>query len=356
MNSRQSFVILLGTVLGLSTVMLPEVPSLGAPLLAGTAGQVERTNATPITTAQGQFQYAGRTFPLFPVQLAVRPELPSPLRLEDGTEVVTCLEINDEFTLVPVTVENGAPLDYSRRQWAKGRQLDVDSNDFPTLAATGRHAAGELRQTKTITRRPITQITEAGQPGGLSGAGFLAPDENILSVLIGDNQTVVALGLTHRELARPLFHLWNLLLARNEAHQRQAMHRLRYRGKEVHVTWQGSRGWQESIFADEVQGMYELETWRELDAQEKTFLDQHYAQLNSAERATLAAALSRVHSGEMAPFYIQRYGFYEGHTAYRADPIAIAFIFGLKSLPELEQAFPDRLYAVLTRHFSTRTP
>jgi hypothetical protein len=41
-------------------------------------------------------------------------------------------------------------------------------------------------------------------------------------------------------------------------------------------------------------------------------------------------------SGEMHPFYIWRYGFYEGHTAWRSDPIAIAFIFGLKSIEEIE--------------------
>ena len=36
------------------------------------------------------------------------------------------------------------------------------------------------------------------------------------------------------------------------------------------------------------------------------------------------------------PFYIMRYGFYEGHTSYRADPIAIACIFGLRSLQQIE--------------------
>ena len=47
-----------------------------------------------------------------------------------------------------------------------------------------------------------------------------------------------------------------------------------------------------------------------------------------------------------------RCGFYEGHTAFRIDPIAIAFIFGLRSLDEIEAAFPGRLLEILTTHFT----
>jgi len=52
------------------------------------------------------------------------------------------------------------------------------------------------------------------------------------------------------------------------------------------------------------------------------------------------------------PYYIMRYGFYEGHTDYRADPVAISFIFGLKSLQEIEVAFEGILNKVLTEHFT----
>ena len=47
-----------------------------------------------------------------------------------------------------------------------------------------------------------------------------------------------------------------------------------------------------------------------------------------------------------------RYGFYEGRTVYRVDPISIAFIFGLKSLEEIEAVFPGWLDEVLTMHFT----
>ena len=62
--------------------------------------------------------------------------------------------------------------------------------------------------------------------------------------------------------------------------------------------------------------------------------------------------LSHIHTGEMVPYYIMRYGFYEGHTDYRADPIAIAWIFGLRSLEQIEAAFSGRLDKVLTHHFT----
>ena len=65
----------------------------------------------------------------------------------------------------------------------------------------------------------------------------------------------------------------------------------------------------------------------------------------------LIQRLSSIRTGEMEPHYIMWYGFYEGHTEWRADPLAIAFIFGLRSLEELERAFPGKLYEVLTKHF-----
>jgi len=57
--------------------------------------------------------------------------------------------------------------------------------------------------------------------------------------------------------------------------------------------------------------------------------------------------LTHLQTGEMEPHYIQWYGFYEGHTAWRTDPIVIAFIFGLRSLEEIESAFPEGLDTVL---------
>ena len=68
--------------------------------------------------------------------------------------------------------------------------------------------------------------------------------------------------------------------------------------------------------------------------------------------ARLIGDMSRIDTGEMAFYYIMRYGFYEGHTDYRSDPIAVAFIFGLRSLEEIEKAFDGNLNKALTEHFN----
>ena len=54
----------------------------------------------------------------------------------------------------------------------------------------------------------------------------------------------------------------------------------------------------------------------------------------------------------MVPYYIMRYGFYEGHTSYRADPIAISIILNLKSLEEIDNVFDGELDKVLTTHYT----
>ena len=119
------------------------------------------------------------------------------------------------------------------------------------------------------------------------------------------------------------------------------------RFRELHPT----RGFQESIFNDEIQGAFEINLFRELDTTERAFLRRKYPNLSEAKREELITRLSHIRTGEMEPYYVMRYGFYEGHTAYRVDPIAIAFLFGLRSLEEIEAAFPGALYETLTTHF-----
>ena len=83
----------------------------------------------------------------------------------------------------------------------------------------------------------------------------------------------------------------------------------------------------------------------------KRFIKEKYSHLGTEKVDKLLDKLSHIFTGEMVPYYIKRYGFYEGHTEYRADPIAIASIFGLKSIEEIENIFPAKLYEVLTEHF-----
>jgi len=101
--------------------------------------------------------------------------------------------------------------------------------------------------------------------------------------------------------------------------------------------------------------MYQFEIWRDLSKDEQAFLRGRYPNLSEEEMSALVKKLSHIHTGEMVPYYIMRYGFYEGHTGYRADPIAIAWIFGLKSLEQIEAAFEGKLYEARTQPFTRET-
>ena len=285
------------------------------------------------------------------------PELPSPYTMEDGTEIVVALTKDNKFTLIPVTVEKGESLGYREKEWDKIRILEVDVEDFPTLARTGLHSEIELDYTRWITGRSIAEITDSGRPGGSSGAGFISQEEDIISVLKGDNRLVKKLGLTHPQQAKPLFHIWNIIrwvsyTSRSVGRSIGGVDYFLYNKRKVRLIRGGGRGWQDSIFNDEIKGMYHIEFSIELDEDEKAFLQERYSNLSNEQMADFLITLSYIHTGEMVPFYIMRYGFYEGHTGYRADPIAISLIYGLRSLEEIEKAFEGNLHKALTEHFS----
>jgi hypothetical protein len=295
---------------------------------------------------------------LYPHTYDQCPELPSPYTMEDGTEIVVAFTKDNKFTIIPVTVEKGEPLGYREREWDKIRILEVDAEDFPTLARTGLHSEIELDHTRRITGRSIAEITDSGRPGGSSGEGFMGQEEDIISVLKGDNRLVKTLGMTHPQMAKSLFHVWNMI--RWVSYTSRSAGRsmggnidyFLYNKRKVRLINSGGRGWQNSIFNDEILGMYHIEFSIELDEDEKAFLQDKYSDLNSEQMTDFLKTLSHIHTGEMVPFYIMRYGFYEGHTGYRGDPIAISLIFGLRSLEEIEKAFEGNLYKALTEHFT----
>jgi len=197
-------------------------------------------------------------------------------------------------------------------------------------------------------------ITYIGRPWRFSGAGFMAEDEDIISVLKGDNNLVRKLGLTHPQLARCLYHVWNMILQEIQCGRWGRFSGIQcffYNGNKVMLRAESMKGWQTSIFQDEIQGRFDIDIQRMLTPAERLFLEEKYAHLSAAQMAELKEKLTSFHFSEMVPYYIMRYGFYEGHTDYRADPIAIARIFGLKSLEEIENAFQGNLYNTLINHF-----
>jgi len=281
---------------------------------------------------------------VYPQTFESSPDKPSPLRTPSGEELVLVELTSGKMAYVPVTVVNGDPYSGPCGLDGKGMQLRV-SDEFPSLQRTGLHAEDELDSATEITGYPFDVIDCIARPGAFSYDGFIAGDETIRAVLKADNRLVRALGLTHPQLATPLFHLWNLMRQMRPA-------ATIYNGQRVLFSGKPTKCFQESVFRDEIQGTWDISIRRELSSKEQAFLAQRYAHLDQRSRADLALRLSHLRIGEMVAFYIMRYGFYEGHTAWRADPIAVSFVFGLRSFEELAGLFGDDLYERLTRHYT----
>jgi hypothetical protein len=322
------------------------------------AKEVTSPSATSKKTPPEKIYCGKKVYSCYPATLETKPDIPSPHTTLDRDEIVTAFTKDGKYALIPVTVENGKPLNYKQNQWGKGLQLEVDACDFPSLAQTCLHSEAELNRTKTITGRSIVEIIELGLPGSSSGAGFMRDDEDIISVIKGDNRLVKQLDLRHPQLAKPLFHIWNMILRDVELKRLgrfwEPFEYILYKGQKVFVKAEGTKGWQESIFDDEILGKLQIEIWRELSQDEKVFLHEKYPNLTKDQMEELLKKLSHLHISEMAPYYITRYGFYEGHTDYRADPIAIAWIFGLRNIEQIEVAFQGRLTEALTQHFTRK--
>lgn len=309
-------------------------------------------------TSLNQVSINNKTYPLFPITMDELPDVPSPLFTKEGMEILLAFTKNEKYALIPVTVENGKPLHYSRRiesLYGKDQQLQVNSGDFPSLAKTGLHVEAELDKKDMITGLPVSVITYIGRPNRFSGGGFMAEDEDIISVLKADNNLVKKMDLTHPQMAKPLFHVWNIILKEIELEKFgrfSSIQHFFYNGGKVLLKAEGTKGWQVSIFQDEIQGRFDLSVHLEMSDEEKSFLKERYPNLSSFQMSELEEKLSSISFSEMVPYYIKRYGFYEGHTTYRSDPIVIAYIFGLKRLDEIENVFQGNLYKTMTNHFT----
>ena len=274
-----------------------------------------------------------------------KPNLSSPFISEDGKEYVIAFTQFGKYAIMPVTLGNDRDF---------GPQLFVDTLDFPLLARDGLHDNKQLNSLTHITGWDLDTINELGRPGGLSTDGFLAKNEDIRSVLISDNKIVSALGLTHPELAKPLFHLLNMMEADIELNRwNMAEHKWKhircfyYYDHLVYVDAKDTKGGQLSIFNDGIEGAFKIKLSRKAQANELALLAQTYHHLSEDEYERFKENLFTINMGEMEAQYIMRYGFYEGHTFWRTDPIAIALIFGLKTLREVEETFKGELDKVL---------
>lgn len=288
-------------------------------------------------------------YPIYPLMIEDKPDLPSPFATKKGIEYVVAVTNKNKYAIIDVTLSNDGLCP----------QLIIDSKDFPELAESGLHSEKRLNELTLITGRSLDEITELGRPNGLSQAGFMAQDETILSVLKGDNLLVSKLGFKHPELAKPLFHVLNMMQAdlslnrwNMAKHKWENIRYFYYNDHKVFVEAEDTKGGQKSIFNDNIEGGFFIKLWYEFDNDEILYLKQHYSHLLTEEFNDFKTKLSHLNTGEMQPQYIMRYGFYEGHTFWRTDPIAISFIFGLKSLQELSKLFDFKLNDILSANYT----
>jgi len=125
-----------------------------------------------------------------------------------------------------------------------------------------------------------------------------------------------------------------------------------YNDQKIFVEAEDTKGGQKSIFDDNIEGGFYIKLWRDLDEDEIRLLKEKYGHFQVTKFETLKRLLSVIHTGEIEPQYIMRYGFYEGHTFWRTDPISLSLIFGLRELAEIEKVFKGELYKQLTHHFT----
>ncbi len=264
-------------------------------------------------------------------------------------ETITLNHVSGKKITIDVTL---------RADSGSGNQLERGCPEFTKLTDTGLHSRLELFTVKEIGGKPLTQITEDARPEMLSNCGFITKNEDILSVIYRDNETVRKLRLTHPRVVKPVFQVINMLdyLTEKKLYDPGGMKYVgsfTYNGNRILLHTGGpGKGCQQSLFNDSAAGCRTYILIHNLSDEERKFLKEKYSALSDKEFEKLEKLLTQVQTAEMEAYYAVKYGFYEGHTDYRADPIALAYVFGLRKLDEIEKALPGELYGLLTKEFT----
>ena len=224
---------------------------------------------------------AHKPYVLYPQVKDTRPKIDSPFIESDKTEYVVAVTKENKYAVMAVTLSNERDI---------CPQLVINYQDFPALASTGLHSGAELGKLTTITGRSLDEITRLARPGGLSQYGFLAEDEHILDVLTGDNRLVENLELTHPLLAKPLFHVLNMMdndLVLNRwnmaRHHWDNIQYFYYKNHQIYVDVVDTKDGQQSIFNDSMEGGFYIKLWFEPDPADLEFLQTHYSHLTSEQ-------------------------------------------------------------------------
>ncbi len=203
-------------------------------------------------------------------------------------------------------------------------QSQVEAPNADGFVVGGVNTNETIAQLTQLNGRTIAQIESDSRPGvdaqiaalngryirstALSDAGFLGSTERLKDVLLADNTFVTSQGLNHQQLVEPLFYAMNFLESTGSQSGR-----FRYKGNLYEASYQQWRGIVESPFHDGLRP------------------SRDYTVTNLETGASLGFS-------QAVPYFIQRYGFYEGNTPYRVDPKRILEVFFTKQDDEILQA------------------
>ncbi len=169
---------------------------------------------------------------------------------------------------------------------------------------------------KHITGIPIAEIEKTARPRKYSHSGFLGNEEQLVGILTIDNEFVLGKNFTHQQLAEPLFYVMNLFSLDTDNFDREK--NFSYNGMQYNARYVKHQGYQGSIFADNL------------------LIDRDFIIKNESNNQEISF------SG-ILPYYIWRYGFYEGNTSYRLEPQDIINTFFSPDADKINQPLPQSL-------------
>lgn len=204
------------------------------------------------------------------------------------------------------TKERDIPLKTDAKVAAKTEAITTPEG----FTINGKNETSLIRSLLSLNGTAISTLEERMRPNKYSTIGFLSEDESLIDVLSTDNDTVIEMGLTHRQLAD------FLSFKGVDEEDRKAITNgtmpYEYNGRKFNVKAAYTPG----------------------GSQISPFEDGTYG--DSVYWLTNVETAETIHYSGLVREMIHRYGFYEGKgTSYRVDPRAIAQIAGLiQKLPE----------------------
>lgn len=245
----------------------------------------------------------------------------------------------------------------------------VGATTMPAAAAVNAPAgpsamAADISSLDSLTHLngvPIATIEARAKPGGWSTGGFIGRDETFLGVLQRDWKTISLLGLTHTEMAD---HLRTIRAGARAFYGEQSgvtsydytqfpgmkalvegMHGASFvhRPQTIRVTVETYGGHQEDIF--KTGGRMQLNQGVVVDSEWNWCRDFVYQNTTTGQKITVPYGLFE---------YIRRYGFYEGTTAYRVDPLQLISVITGERREDIQMFLQMREVEALIPKFGTQ--